>query len=65
MLLKRSLLPGHPLSSPRRLKGVEALLQRLSEALPGCPYLALLAQALAELCKEPECKVRPCRGRRA
>ncbi|KAG2496723.1 hypothetical protein HYH03_005136 [Edaphochlamys debaryana] len=39
-----------------RLAGVEALLQRLSLALPDCPLLHLIVQALAELCKDDDCR---------
>ncbi|GIL83644.1 hypothetical protein Vretimale_10440 [Volvox reticuliferus] len=39
-----------------KLKGIEVLLQRLAAALPDCPILHLIAQALAELCRDPECR---------
>lgn len=39
-----------------KLSGIELLLQRLSEALPDCPLLHLLAQALAELIKDADCR---------
>ncbi|GLI64357.1 hypothetical protein VaNZ11_007598 [Volvox africanus] len=39
-----------------KLKGVEVLLQRLAAMMPDCPILHLIAQALAELCKDQECR---------
>ncbi|GIL52113.1 hypothetical protein Vafri_8045 [Volvox africanus] len=39
-----------------KLKGVEVLLQRLAAVMPDCPILHLIAQALAELCKDQECR---------
>ncbi|GLC42143.1 hypothetical protein PLESTF_001127800 [Pleodorina starrii] len=39
-----------------KLKGIELLLQRLAAAMPDCPMLHLIAQALAELCRDSECR---------
>ncbi|KAG2440792.1 hypothetical protein HXX76_003648 [Chlamydomonas incerta] len=58
----RAIIAAAKRGSPRfarefnRLKGMEALLQRLSLALPDCALLHMLAQALAELCKDQECR---------
>lgn len=39
-----------------RLAGMEHLLSLLADALPDCPWLHLLLQALAELAKDVECR---------
>ncbi|KAG2442045.1 hypothetical protein HYH02_009836 [Chlamydomonas schloesseri] len=58
----RAIIAAAKRGSPRfarefnRLKGMEALLQRLSLALPDCALLHMIAQALAELCKDQECR---------
>ncbi|KXZ53914.1 hypothetical protein GPECTOR_6g832 [Gonium pectorale] len=58
----RAIIAAASRGSPRfarefnRLKGMEALLSKLADALPDCPLLHLIAQALAELCKDQECR---------